>query len=154
MDKLVPGLEPSEYGKMPAEFHSNSQKVAPVTMETGVEEVKLDKQEGPRLKPIREPILPRDKFDGVVSDEDTDEEAAIGKDEESEDEQPQLVGEIDVDMEEEEEEFLAFSRRTLGITNDQWNEIVRDRQERGGQYPRFLASYTCTDISLVSLCPD
>lgn len=29
MDKLVPALESTEYGKMPATYHSNSQRVAP-----------------------------------------------------------------------------------------------------------------------------
>jgi len=38
MDKLVPGLNPNEYGKMPATYYANSQKVAPITIGTDVVE--------------------------------------------------------------------------------------------------------------------
>lgn len=138
MDKLVPGIEPSEYGQMPASFHSNSQRVAPTTIEMDTipespDETKAEPTPEPRVKPIRQPILPRDKYDGVDSDDETDEEDAE-EDEEEEDDRPQVVGEIEVDMEQEEEEFLEFSRQALGITDEQWSEIVRDRKDRGGEY--------------------
>lgn len=145
MDKLVPGLEPSEYGQMPASFHANSQRVAP-TMETGVEE-KLFEVKGEKastspesplkplspMKPIRQPILPRDKYDGVDSDDETDEEDPPERDDESDEDQPQVVGEVEVDMGQEEEEFLEFSRQALGISDEQWGDIVRDRKDRGGE---------------------
>ena len=38
MNKLVPSLDPSEYGKMPPSFYENSQVTAPVTMNTEVHE--------------------------------------------------------------------------------------------------------------------
>jgi hypothetical protein len=139
MDKLVPSLEPAEYGKMPASFHANSQRVAP-TMETGIVDddlrnTKADNgsraSESP-LRPIRQPILPRDKYDGVDSDDETDEENNIEQDDESDEDQPQVVGEVEVDMAEEEDEFLEFSRHALNISDEQWGEIIRDRQGRGG----------------------
>lgn len=139
LDKLVPGLDPSEYGKMPASFHANSQKIAPTTIETDViEEVgdKPSESTEARTKPIREPIIPRDKYDGVDSDDETDEEE--GTDEEEEEDRPQVVGDIDVDMGEEEDEFLEFSRQALGITDDQWGEILRDRKSRGGESRRVV----------------
>ncbi|KAJ7456639.1 SGT1 protein-domain-containing protein [Mycena latifolia] len=140
LDKLVPGLDPSEYGKMPASFHANSQKVAPTTIETDVvEEVKNPEPAAPtepRSKPIRQPIIPRDRYDGVDSDDETDEEEEIG--DEEEDDRPQVVGDIDVDMGEEEDEFLEFSRQALGITDDQWGEILRDRKSRGAFVPSGL----------------
>lgn len=148
MDMLVPSLEPSEYGKMPASFHANSQRVAP-TMETGVankvtSQDGLDKATSPKespIRPIRQPILPRDKYDGVDSDDETDGEDGPEQDDESEEEQPQIVGEVEVDMSQEEEEFLEFSRQALGISDEQWGEIVRDRKGRGGRlllfYPRL-----------------
>jgi hypothetical protein len=139
MDKLVPSLEPAEYGQMPASFHANSQRVAP-TMETGVMEDESSKDKadkcstapGSPMRPIRQPILPRDKYDGVDSDDETDEEDIAEQDNESEEDLPQVVGEVEVDMGEEEEEFLEFSRHALGISDEQWGEIVRDRQKRGG----------------------
>jgi len=38
MDSLVPGLDPSDYGQMPATFYSNSQKIASTTIATDVVE--------------------------------------------------------------------------------------------------------------------
>lgn len=130
MDKLVPALDPSEYGKMPPSF-SNSQKVALATMGTDkVETIGAQEQGEARERPIRPPILPRDRYEGVDSDDETDEE---GEDTDSEEDMPQIVGEVEIDMAEEEEEFLEFSRQTLGISDEQWNEIIRDRKDRGGK---------------------
>lgn len=135
MDNLVPKLDPSEYGKMPASFHSNSQRVAL----SGVEKdtVKNDLQE-PQSSPgtsrlTREPILSRNTYDGVDSDDETDEEDAE-EDSESEEDKPQIVGDIEVDMGEEEDEFLEFSRQALGISDTQWKEILEERKTRGGTW--------------------
>jgi hypothetical protein len=134
MDKLVPALEPSEYGKMPPNYHSNSQPVAPTTVPTetvgGVAKSGAS-DDGTKLKtkPVRPPILPRDKYDGVDSDDESDVEDG---DSEEEEERPQVVGEIEIDMQEEEEEFIEFSKQVLGISDTQWTEIVKDRKERGG----------------------
>jgi hypothetical protein len=139
MDKLVPGLEPSEYGKMPPSFHNNSQRVAPTSVESDVVgDAKSQEQpatyvaQSPvRTKPVRQPIIPRDKYDGVDSDDETDEEEVV--DDESDEDKPQVVGDIEIDMGEEEEEFLEFSRQALGITDEQWHEIIQDRHGRGGK---------------------
>lgn len=129
MENLVPGIDPSEYGKMPASYHSNSQRTAPTINTDKCETV--DKSQSPsRAKPIRQPIIPRDRYDGVDSDDDTDSDEV--DDDESEEDRPQVVSEIEIDMGEEEEEFLEFSRQTLGISDDQWDDIIRDRKQRGG----------------------
>jgi hypothetical protein len=134
--QLVPGLEPGEYGKMPPLFYVNSQKVAP-NPEPEEELPSMpatdeDKEPPSVLRPIRPPILPRDKFDGVDSDDETDEdELAVGN-EYSDEDHPEFVGEVEPDMDEEEEEFLQFSRRALGISNEQWNDIINERKNRGG----------------------
>ncbi|PPQ69622.1 hypothetical protein CVT25_013705 [Psilocybe cyanescens] len=139
MDKLVPGLEASDYGKMPASYHSNSQRLAPESVATDdadestmVENPASEAKSAslPKPRTVRPPIIPRDKYDGVDSDDETDEEE-IEEDDESEEDRPQVVGEIEIDMEQEEEEFLEFSRQALGITEDQWSEIVQDRKDRG-----------------------
>ncbi|KAF8649824.1 hypothetical protein AX16_005589 [Volvariella volvacea WC 439] len=131
MDNLVPGLEPSEYGKMPPSFHGNSQRVTPTTLATDiVEELSKDDSAAERTfkgKSIRQPILPRDRFDGVDSDDETDEE-----DSEEEEDKPQVVGDVEIDMSGEQQEFLEFSRQALGISDSQWKEIIHDRKERGG----------------------
>lgn len=137
MDKLVLGLEPSDYGKMPPSFHSNSQRVAPTAVESdAVGDGKTQEQlattvaeSPPRIKPVRQPIIPRDRYDGVDSDDETDEEEVV--DDESDEEKPQVVGDIEIDMGEEEEEFLEFSRQALGISDEHWRDIIQDRQGRG-----------------------
>ena len=135
----MPALEPSEYGQMPATYHSNSQRVTPATVLNDAE----DNLEGHKKSPesqtksnvetrsIRPPIIQRDKYDGIDSDDETEEEDL---DDESEEDRPQVVGDVEIDMEEEEEEFLEFSRQALGISNEQWQEIVKDRKGRGGVY--------------------
>lgn len=154
MDTLVPGLEPSEYGKMPPSFHRNSQRVAQAAMETDVaNEVDQTSENTTTVtsqsmqslrKPIRPPIIPRDQYDGVDSDDETDEEDGVVEDEESEEEKPQVVGEIEIDMEEEQEEFLEFARQALGVTDQQWAEIIQDRQGRGGKYAVFYGVHLLT----------
>lgn len=165
MDNLVPGILPSEYGKMPASFHSNSQRVVRASNDGDTEgdtdtrgaagrtpegrqtvgddnidkldaDSRMDKGATGQAsvssseKPIRQPIIPRDQYDGVVdSDDETDEE----EEDEDEEDQPQLVGDIEVDMGEEEEEFLEFARQTLGINDEQWESIIKDRTDRGGK---------------------
>jgi len=47
-------------------------------------------------------------------------------------------------MEEEEEEFLEFSRQALGINDEQWQEIVKDRRDRGAFLPYSVASESPT----------
>ncbi|KAH9890964.1 SGT1-domain-containing protein [Cubamyces lactineus] len=142
MDKLVPALDPSEYGKMPPAFHSNSQRTAPVTLQTEMREgIPLSSgakssPEGVRMRPIRPPLLPRDKFDGVDSDDETDDEGEV--DPEDEEEQPQVVGEVEIDMAEEEDEFIEFARQALGVTDGQWEEILKERGERGAYVPTHV----------------
>lgn len=132
MDKLVAGLAPHEYGKMPPSYYNNSQKVAPPTIESDVvgnNTSNMNTLPAIASKTIREPILMRDKYEGVDSDDESDEEV---EDDESEEERPQVVGEVEIDMAEEEEEFLEFARQLLDISDKQWNEILRDRKERNG----------------------
>ncbi|KAF9498063.1 SGT1-domain-containing protein [Pleurotus eryngii] len=177
MDNLIPGILPSEYGKMPASFHSNSQRVARASNDGDTEgdtdprgaagrtpegrqtvgddnidklyaDSRMDKAARASVssseKPIRQPILPRDQYDGVVdSDDETDEE----EEEEDEEDQPQLVGDIEVDMGEEEEEFLEFARQTLGINDEQWESIIKDRTDRGAFVPTSARELPTVDIT-------
>jgi len=147
--RLVPGLEPGEYGKMPPLFYANSQKVAlnPEPEDEQPTGSAMDEDEEPPLmsRPIRPPILPRDKFDGVDSDDETDEDELIVGNEDSDEDHPELVGEVEPDMGEEEEEFLQFSRKALGISNEQWNDIINERRNRGGPrepLPRLIMALT------------
>jgi hypothetical protein len=149
MAKLVPALSEAEYGQMPASF--NTQRVSKVTIETEiVEETETDPAitqfsasepaleitSPARTRSIRPPILPRDKYEGVDSDdESSSSDPLAGGDEEdieSEEDRPQVVGDVEVDMDEEEAEFLEFSRQALGISDQQWGDIIQDRKGRGG----------------------
>ncbi|TFK89759.1 SGT1-domain-containing protein [Polyporus arcularius HHB13444] len=141
MDRLVPAIAPSDYGKMPASFHGNSQRVTPVTVETEVRENVTTGTDdaSTRSRPIRPPILPRDQFDGVDSDDETDEEDAAGDDEDEED-HPQVVGDIEIDMSEEGDEFIEFARQALGVTDEHWKSILDERKERGAFVPTHVVS--------------
>lgn len=136
LEKLVPGIEPSEYGRMPASFYDLSQRVAPPKPTNNVIEVESAESardgdiSSVQSRSVRAPILARDSYEGVDSDGDTEGEDSPADEEE---EQPQLVGEIEVDMAEEEEEFLEFSRQTLGISDDHWQQILQERRGRGGK---------------------
>ena len=142
----MPALEPSEYGQMPATYHRNSQRVIPATVLTDAEDNPESHKISPEsqtksnveTRPIRPPIIPRDKYDGIDSDDETEEEDL---DDESEEDRPQVVGDIEIDMEEEEEEFLEFSRQALGISDEQWQEIVKDRRGRRGVYRLFRIAF-------------
>ncbi|KAG6332331.1 hypothetical protein ID866_6759 [Astraeus odoratus] len=148
MAGLVPPLPPSEYGQMPASF--NTQRVAKTTIETEsmevpsgtetVEEILLSRP-APRTRPIRPPLLPRDKFEGVDSDdESSSSDPLAGGDEdeyESEEDRPQVEGEMEIDMTEEQDEFIEFSRQTLGISDDMWKEIIQERTRRGVFVPKL-----------------
>ncbi|KAG8975004.1 hypothetical protein FRB90_009668, partial [Tulasnella sp. 427] len=161
MDALVAPLDPEDYGKLPAmevpsplseapeAKKSSSQRTAPVTLETETRTLPTGE-----TRKIRKPILMRDKFDGVDSDDETtseeeEEESRRAADawreegDESDDEAPQVVGgishDIDINMEEEEEEFLKFSREALGISEDQWDAILTERKGRGAFVPSSKA---------------
>ncbi|KAI0728590.1 SGT1 protein-domain-containing protein [Fomitopsis betulina] len=141
MARLVPPLDPSEYGRMPASYYANSQRVAPTSMETEVMDAISSQtaaaSDASRQRQIRQPIIPRDQYDGVDSDDETDEEE--GEEEEEED-KPQVVGDIEIDMEAEEEEFLEFARQALGVSDEQWEHIVRERKDRGAYVPSQIVS--------------
>ncbi|KAJ1310366.1 hypothetical protein OPQ81_007104 [Rhizoctonia solani] len=172
MDRLVPPLEPGDYGQMPASY-SNSQPVKASTLES---EKRISENEMPELgeftpnskllaadayktptstpqdtdqqskqksreKLLRRPLLPRDRFDGVDSDDDTDPEDAelalnaLPDDSESEEDRPTVVGEVEIDMDNEQEEFIKFSREALGIDDALWSKIMEERKQRGAFIP-------------------
>ncbi|KAI0094564.1 SGT1 protein-domain-containing protein [Irpex rosettiformis] len=135
LDALVPGLEPSEYGQMPPSFHRNSQRVARGNQTSEQPDTSASNlaQDGPAS--VRAPLLTRDKYEGVDSDDESDEDEDDEEGDED-DERPQLVGDIDVDMSEEQEEFLEFARQVLGMSDQQWNDIVDERRDRGAFVPK------------------
>ncbi|KAG1826246.1 SGT1-domain-containing protein [Suillus subaureus] len=162
MAKLVPALSEAEYGLMPASF--NTQRVSKVTIETEtVEETDpaitqfsdaepaLEITSPARTRSIRPPILPRDKYEGVDSDdESSSSDPLAGGDEEdveSEEDRPQVVGDVEVNMDEEEAEFLEFSRQALGISDQQWGDIINDRKGRGAFVPTSITAENTTSTS-------
>jgi hypothetical protein len=154
MAKLVAPLEQGEYGKMPASFHQ-SQRVKATNVDTEVIEdvatidtspkarsaasspkkpsvvsMNEETEPKPQARSIRPPIFARDEYEGAVDSDDESDSAP--SDDESEEDKPQVVGDLEIDMDLEEEEFLEFSRQALGISDAMWNDIVKDRKQRGG----------------------
>ncbi|KAG1755004.1 SGT1 protein-domain-containing protein [Suillus paluster] len=72
------------------------------------------------------------------------------EDVESEEDRPQVVGDIEVDMDEEEAEFLEFSRQALGISDQQWGDIIKDRKGRGAFVPTSVMAENTTSTSSIS----
>lgn len=156
-ERLVPPLSAAEYGMMPPSY-SNSQPVStPIeATETVSTAGDLDTQ-----RTIRKPILLRDTYEGVDSDDESDPgDDDIGQnldeigENESEEDRPVVVGEIEIDMAAEQEEFLKFSRDALGITQDQWDAILQDRSQRGGkvtQHYQHDSSLTLAQPSFLHL---
>lgn len=174
MATLVKPLDPSEWGIQnqrptsipPAAPASAAGASLPLSSETrSLEDLdrqqklkELRDEQAKNLPPIkmRQPILPRDTYDGVDSEEESDDELASGgaagisagleaamkadaagsreddEEEEDEDDMPQVVGEMEVDMGEEEEDFLKFARDALGLDEGMWESILKDRNQRGG----------------------
>lgn len=142
---LVPPLDPSDYGKMPASYYDSSQKVKELVPEAHNSEnidvssdISSNKptNDSKEVRFIRPLLFPRDRFDGV---EDSDDESETGA-EEDEEEKPALVGELEVDMNDEQEEFIEFSREILGITPDLWSSIIKERQDRGVFVPNSVST--------------
>lgn len=116
-----------------------------------------------RERSLRRPLLPRDRFDGVDSDdEDTDPEdmeTAIKNglpddDSDSEEDRPTVVGEIEIDMDEEQEEFIKFSREALGIDDALWSRIMEERSHRGGKQNVLRYAGSVADSYMRSICSE
>lgn len=141
MAKLVPPLPASEYGQMPPSF--NTQRVAKSAVQTeAIESLSPESTKAsPHARPIRPPLLPRDKYEGADSDDESSSSDPIANDGEegceSEQDYPQVEGEVEIDMSEEQDEFIEFSRQVLGITDDMWREIIQERTRRGGMWSQL-----------------
>ena len=140
MDNLVAPLEQADYGKMPASFHANSQRVAPnkdnqpeEIQTEGAAQAQASEKKTPERAP-RPPIIMRNTYEGVDSDDETDSDEDMHPDSEDEEDQPQVVGDVEIDMSEEEDEFLEFARNALGISGEHWDSIIEDRKARGGEH--------------------
>jgi hypothetical protein len=159
MDALVAPLEPGEYGKMPPEYrHGNSQTTATAIDETesSAPTSKPTTTADTLSRPIRRPIFQRDKFDGVDSDDETTDEEEGGpleEGEEDEEDRPQVVGEVEIDMDQEQEDFIRFSRELLGIDDDAWANIIADREKRGGRYSFIKILLPCQTDSVKVYIP-
>jgi hypothetical protein len=104
--KLVPGLAEDEWGQKP---------VAAEATQTSD-----DKRTASKLEP--------EKYDGASSDE---------SDENMEMDGGEVVtlanDEGEVEMEGEMEEFLRFTREALGLSDEQYQDILSSRRKRGGE---------------------
>lgn len=180
MDGLVHGLEEGEWGakdmeapdaKMTAAVDKVEDKPADVEMidaEIGSSAALADsaktKRGSTNGKPsdVPAPRLARPTYDGVVDESSEDEDddpddpfrpggpglAAL-------DEEGKLredKGE-DVDMGGEEEEFLAFARDALGLTEEQYEGILESRRKKGGAYMTIWGLICQADVRLLSVQP-
>lgn len=98
----------------------------------------------PSTKEPRPAKFEAEKYDGASSDSDSSDEAMPGEEglgtlnevEEGEDdeEEPAVMNEEDMlDMGEEMDEFLKFATETLGLSEAQYQGILGERRQRGGE---------------------
>lgn len=115
-DKLIPSLPTEEWG-------SHTQKKS----------VPIPADDPPPL--VSELKLQPDHYDGASDDEDdedmmNEDESALQIDEDG----AQIVdGDEEVDMDQEMEDFLKFTREALGLTAEQYEDILKSRADRGGK---------------------
>lgn len=118
---------------------------------------------------IRRPLLEKDSYDGVDSDDESSggEEGAQdigasggmsgalkaamardGLETDEEEDVSMVVEEPEVDMGEEESEFIKFAREALGLDEQMWQKIVGERQQRGGASSFFFFTFNCSRLTL------
>ncbi|KAF8759134.1 SGT1 protein [Rhizoctonia solani] len=150
MDSLVPPLEPGDYdgetyvgrgGNACTRRINPDSKLSIIdaykTSTSAAHDMDHQSEQKSREKLLRRALLPRDRFDGVESDDDTDPEDAestlntLPDDSDSEEDRPTVVGEVEIDMDDEQEEFIKFSREALGIDDVLWSKIMEERKSRG-----------------------
>ena len=133
-DKLVPSLPTEEWG-------SHTQK----------KPLPTPADDPPPL--VSEPKLQPDHYDGASDDEDdedmmNEDESALQRDEDG----AQIVdGDEEVDMDQEMEEFLKFTREALGLTAEQYEDILKSRSDRGGKRAGMTERWHSAD-EIASFC--
>lgn len=152
LSKLVPSLATTEWGQAAHEAAK-----ALNTPKDGKAEQSADRRKHTvEVDAKRVQSKFASKYDGVSSDESSDEddgfaatvrlpggngEIAVGLDDEDEDDRAQIVDDEGLEFGEGEmEEFLNFTREALGLTEDQYKDIVENRRERGGESRERLDS--------------
>ncbi|GAA5959919.1 hypothetical protein JCM8115_004905 [Rhodotorula mucilaginosa] len=145
MEKLVAALPAEQWGQKPEEVTRAAEAgVAAATVPPV--ETTGDTDSAVTQKPVREPKLTRNEYEGAsdLEDESDDEDEAMmpegeeglgGSDVEGE-EGPSVVNEEDVlDLGEEMDEFLKFATETLGLSESQYEKILQERRDRGAFVP-------------------
>ncbi|SCV72719.1 BQ2448_4256 [Microbotryum intermedium] len=139
---LVQGLEKSEWGaKTVDETQSLEEEESKTKQVAAVPAV-------PPTKVPRPPQLTRNKYDGASESDDSssDEEEegqeglggplrGIAEDLTGREDQGEDAPAVEMDMEEEMDEFLKFATETLGLTQAQYEDILKERKGRGAFVP-------------------
>ena len=154
MTNLVPSLQANEWGAENSKkndgmkLDSKGEQDLINQIKSFVEDPEEQKKTAEDEK-LRSRVFERNKYDGHSdSEDDNDDEIEsrennrnvniVGEDEGEEEENlPQVEGDIDIDMGNEEDDFVKFSRSTLGIDDQLWEKIINDRKQRGVFIPEF-----------------
>ncbi|GAA5978983.1 hypothetical protein JCM10908_002758 [Rhodotorula pacifica] len=141
MEKLVAALPAEQWGQKPDEVARAAEAgVAAATVPPLESTDAGDKQ---ATKPVREPKLTRNEYEGASDLEDESDDEAMPEGEEGlggldveGEEGPSVLNEEDVlDLGEEMDEFLKFATETLGLSESQYEKILQDRRDRGAFVP-------------------
>jgi hypothetical protein len=118
-NQLVPGLAEGEWGRKPGDG-GDAYRVQP-SMTTATTTISSTAAAASQFK------LEPEVYDGA-SEEDEDMDV-----DEADEEPVQIDDEGQVQMEGEMEEFLRFTREALGLSEEQYQDILNSRRERGGE---------------------
>lgn len=95
------------------------------------------------------------RLEPLEGDSDTDRESLLGDDDDAPAERAERHSLLDIQAtpvpddaeivdgpgEQDMDDFLSFTRRTLGITEAQYADILKERRERGGTCRRLITAY-------------
>ena len=144
MDRLVPALQDTEWGAAAAQaakaLDSSASTNSPSRMDAG----KANAAQSSYQTRVHSTF--HDKHDGVSDDSDSEidgdgHEFAFGLNGELDqgEDAAQIVGDDQLEFGEGElDEFLNFTREALGLSPDQYNDIVDTRRKRGGENFSFF----------------
>lgn len=122
MDSLVPSLGREEWGRKESAAQPTS---------AGAASQPLPEKPESRFEP--------EKYEGASDDEDSPSEGD-GDDAPIQELDDETAEKQDINMGDEMHDFLRFTREALGLSESQYNDILKSRSDRGGEVPSSMSA--------------
>ncbi|WFD28845.1 hypothetical protein MNAN1_003860 [Malassezia nana] len=152
MQRLVEPVPANEWGAQNAAKASDLTPHAPRLAPESVPASREPTTE--RVVPSSQRLEGLSRLEPLEGDSDTDRESLLGDDDDAPDERAERHSLLDIQAtpvpddtetadgpnEQDMDDFLSFTRRTLGITEAQYADILKERRERGAYVPPTIVS--------------